>query len=70
MARLIHGVAVASAPRRADPLTDLTLLLNRLQRTILHADSEREARLRESEFEREKAKAVRNRQCQLELYLR
>jgi hypothetical protein len=59
MARLIHGMVVSPAARRGDPLTDLTLLLSRLQRTILHADAEREARLRESEFEREKAHAVR-----------
>jgi hypothetical protein len=45
-------------PRRTDPLADLTVLLSRLQRSILHADAEREARLRESEFEREKARAV------------
>ncbi|KAK4250546.1 hypothetical protein C7999DRAFT_11693 [Corynascus novoguineensis] len=57
MARLIPGVTATPTPRRADPLTDLTLLLSRLQRTILHADAEREARLRESEFEREKARA-------------
>ena len=58
MARLIHGVTATPVPRRADPLTDLSLLLSRLQRTILHADAEREARLKESEFEREKAHAV------------
>ncbi|KAL2181961.1 uncharacterized protein P884DRAFT_254128 [Thermothelomyces heterothallicus CBS 202.75] len=57
MARLMPGMTAASIPRRADPLTDLTLLLSRLQRTILHADAEREERLRESEFEREKAQA-------------
>ncbi|KAK4242412.1 hypothetical protein C8A03DRAFT_40227 [Achaetomium macrosporum] len=57
MARLIHGVPVTPIPRRTEPLTDLALLLNRLQRTILHADAEREARLRESEFERDKARA-------------
>ncbi|KAL1842850.1 hypothetical protein VTJ49DRAFT_4017 [Mycothermus thermophilus] len=57
MARLIHGVAMSPAPRQGDPLTDLSMLLSRLQRTILHADAEREARLRESEFEREKAHA-------------
>ncbi|KAK4034919.1 hypothetical protein C8A01DRAFT_48807 [Parachaetomium inaequale] len=57
MARLIPGVTATPIPRRADPLTDLTLLLGRLQRTILHADAEREARLREGEFEREKARA-------------
>lgn len=59
MVQLIPGVtAAAPATRRANPLTDLTLLLNRLQRTILHADAEREARLRASEFEREKSQAV------------
>lgn len=59
MVQLIPGVTVASPnTRRANPLTDLTLLLSRLQRTILHADAEREARLRTSEFEREKAQAV------------
>ncbi|KAK4151765.1 hypothetical protein C8A00DRAFT_35575 [Chaetomidium leptoderma] len=57
MARLIPGVTATPIPRRGNPLTDLTLLLGRLQRTILHADTEREARLRESEFEREKAHA-------------
>ncbi|KAH6841104.1 hypothetical protein B0I37DRAFT_386135 [Chaetomium sp. MPI-CAGE-AT-0009] len=57
MARLISGVTPTPVPRRADPLTDLTLLLSRLQRTILHADAERDARLRESDFEREKAHA-------------
>ena len=57
MARLIHGTA-SSAPttRHADPLTDLNRLLQRLQQTILHADAEREARLRANEFEREKAR--------------
>jgi hypothetical protein len=58
MARVIPGLTPTPIPRRADPLTDLTLLLSRLQRTILHADAEREARLRESDFEREKAHAV------------
>ncbi|KAL2018903.1 hypothetical protein VTK56DRAFT_10270 [Thermocarpiscus australiensis] len=58
MARLIPGVAAASqTARRADLVTDLTLLLSRLQRTILHADAEREARLRASEYERAKAQA-------------
>ncbi|KAL2201589.1 hypothetical protein P885DRAFT_25463 [Corynascus similis CBS 632.67] len=57
MARLIPGVTATATFRRTDPLTDLTLLLSRLQRAILHADAEREARLRESEFEREKARA-------------
>lgn len=49
------GLPATPVPRRADPLTDLTLLLSRLQRTILHADAERETRLKQSEFEREKA---------------
>ncbi|KAL2271881.1 hypothetical protein VTJ83DRAFT_1252 [Remersonia thermophila] len=57
MARVLHGAAISSAPRGGDPLADLSLLLSRLQRTILHADAEREARLRKSEFEREKAHA-------------
>ncbi len=56
MARLIHGLAETPAPRRADPLTNLTLLLSRLQRTIVHADADRETRLKESAFEREKAR--------------
>ncbi|KAK0711582.1 hypothetical protein B0H67DRAFT_611635 [Lasiosphaeris hirsuta] len=56
MVRLIHGIAVpAPSTRQADPLTDLNRLLDRLQQTILRADAEREARLRASEFEREKA---------------
>ncbi|KAK3357227.1 hypothetical protein B0T25DRAFT_538596 [Lasiosphaeria hispida] len=55
MVRLIHGIAVSTpSTRHADPLTDLNRLLNRLQQTILRADAEREARLRASEFEREK----------------
>lgn len=59
MVQLIPGVTTPlPAARRTDPLTDLTVLLNRLQRTILHADAEREARLRANEFEREKAQAV------------
>ncbi|KAK4193605.1 hypothetical protein QBC35DRAFT_1348 [Podospora australis] len=56
MAQFVPGItASAPATRNADPLTDLNLLLSRLQRTILHADAEREARLKESEFERAKA---------------
>ncbi|KAK4465727.1 hypothetical protein QBC42DRAFT_260815 [Cladorrhinum samala] len=57
MVQLIPGITPAASPatRNADPLNDLTILLNRLQRTILHADAEREARLKENEFEREKA---------------
>ncbi|KXX79019.1 hypothetical protein MMYC01_204300 [Madurella mycetomatis] len=57
MAQLIPGVMATPAVRHADPLTDLTLLLSRLQQTILHADAEREARLRASEYERAKARA-------------
>lgn len=55
MARLVHGVA-SSSPivRHADNLTDLNRLLTRLQQTIVHADAEREARLRASEYERQK----------------
>ncbi|KAI1757824.1 hypothetical protein F4782DRAFT_525639 [Xylaria castorea] len=56
MARLTHGPVT---PRRSvsnpDSLTDLTRLLNRLQQSILHADAERERRLRTSEHERNKA---------------
>ncbi|KAK5653094.1 hypothetical protein OQA88_9192 [Cercophora sp. LCS_1] len=57
MARLIHGVAVSSPTTgHTNSLTDLNRLLSRLQQTILRADAEREARLRSSEFEREKAR--------------
>ncbi|KAI1743744.1 hypothetical protein F4680DRAFT_355646 [Xylaria scruposa] len=56
MARLTHGPVT---PRRSvsnpDSLTDLTRLLDRLQQSILHADAERERRLRTSEHERNKA---------------
>ncbi|KAJ3575969.1 hypothetical protein NPX13_g3852 [Xylaria arbuscula] len=56
MARLTHGPVT---PRRSvsnpDSLTDLTRLLSRLQQSILHADAERERRLRTSEHERNKA---------------
>ena len=61
MVRYIPGLTttgVTPVARPADPLTDLTRLLNRLQQTILRADAEREARLRASEYEREKAQAV------------
>ncbi|KAK4115029.1 hypothetical protein N656DRAFT_747714 [Canariomyces notabilis] len=58
MARLTAGITTTPSFRqRVDPLTDLSLLLSRLQRTILHGDAEREARLRSSEFERAKAQA-------------
>ncbi|KAI1167965.1 hypothetical protein F5B18DRAFT_340889 [Nemania serpens] len=56
MARLTHAPVT---PRRSvsgpDSLTDLTRLLDRLQQSILHADAERERRLRTSEYERNKA---------------
>ncbi|RWA13874.1 hypothetical protein EKO27_g1255 [Xylaria grammica] len=56
MARLTQGPIT---PRRSasnpDSLTDLTRLLGRLQQSILHADAERERRLRTSEHERNKA---------------
>jgi hypothetical protein len=59
MARLIQGLAgPAPVARSADPLTDLTRLLNRLQQTVLRADAERERRLRASEFERRKVEKV------------
>ncbi len=61
MARLTQ-VPIAP-PRRdatnSDFLTDLNRLLDRLQQTILHADAEREKRLRTSEYERTKARIVR-----------
>ncbi|KAK3989524.1 hypothetical protein QBC44DRAFT_84675 [Cladorrhinum sp. PSN332] len=57
MVQLIPGItpATSSINRNPDPLNDLTVLLNRLQRTIIHADAEREARLKDNEYEREKA---------------
>lgn len=59
MARLTHAPVT---PRRSvsgpDSLTDLTRLLDRLQQSILHADAERERRLRTSEYERNKAGIV------------
>lgn len=59
MARLAQA---PMTPRRTisnpDSLTDLNRLLARLQQNIIHADAERERRLRASEYERSKAKAV------------
>ncbi|KAI1180352.1 hypothetical protein F4777DRAFT_529908 [Nemania sp. FL0916] len=56
MARLSHEPVT---PRRSvshsDSLADLGRLLSRLQQNILHADAERERRLRASEHERNKA---------------
>ncbi|KAI0013998.1 hypothetical protein F4779DRAFT_201443 [Xylariaceae sp. FL0662B] len=55
MARLTQ---VPITPRRSasnpDSLTDLNRLLARLQQNLLHADAERETRLRTSEYERNK----------------
>ncbi|KAI0386149.1 hypothetical protein F5Y04DRAFT_116513 [Hypomontagnella monticulosa] len=57
MARLAQA---PMTPRRTisnpDSLTDLNRLLARLQENILHADAERERRLRTSEYERSKAR--------------
>jgi hypothetical protein len=55
MARLSqdYGMSVPIA-RHTDTFTDLNRLLSRLQQTILRADAEREARLRASEYERER----------------
>ncbi|KAK4456023.1 synaptobrevin [Podospora aff. communis PSN243] len=55
MARLSQDLGMsASSSRHADTFTDLNRLLSRLQQTILRADAEREARLRASEYERER----------------
>ncbi|KAK0636852.1 hypothetical protein B0T17DRAFT_587871 [Bombardia bombarda] len=48
---------VSPSAHSADPLTDLTRLLDRLQQSVLRADQEYDARLRTSELEREKAQA-------------
>ncbi|KAK0623280.1 hypothetical protein B0T14DRAFT_426226 [Immersiella caudata] len=55
MARLSQDSGT-SAPvaKPADTFTDLNRLLDRLQQNILRADAEREARLRASEYERER----------------
>ncbi|KAI0104923.1 hypothetical protein F4776DRAFT_647899 [Hypoxylon sp. NC0597] len=57
MARLAQA---PMTPRRAisnpDCLADFNRLLSRLQENILHADAERERRLRTSEYERSKAR--------------
>jgi hypothetical protein len=69
MARLTQ---VPITPKRSvsnpDSLTDLTRLLARLQQNILHADAEREHRLRTSEYERSKARIVRF--CQFSVSVR
>lgn len=60
MARLVQAPLtqnrVISNP---DALNDLNRLLARLQENILHADADRERRLRASEYERSKARVVR-----------
>ncbi|KAI0448055.1 hypothetical protein F4803DRAFT_545578 [Xylaria telfairii] len=56
MARLTQGpITSRRSVSNQDSLTDLTRLLDRLQQSILHADAERERRLRASEHERNKA---------------
>ncbi|KAI1276551.1 hypothetical protein F5Y07DRAFT_366239 [Xylaria sp. FL0933] len=56
MARLTQGpITPHRSVSNPDSLTDLTRLLDRLQQSILHADAERERRLRTSEHERNKA---------------
>lgn len=49
---------LSPSARAADPLADLTRLLNRLQQTVLRADAERERRLRASEYERRRVETV------------
>lgn len=44
--------------------SELGELLTRLQKTVLHADPEREQRLRRSEYERAKLEAVRGNSLQ------
>ncbi|KAI8634965.1 hypothetical protein F5Y19DRAFT_132148 [Xylariaceae sp. FL1651] len=59
MARLTQGpITQRRGVSNPDSLTDLTRLLGRLQQNILHADAERERRLRTSEYERNKAGIV------------
>lgn len=59
MARITYDpLAPPSRAKPADPIVDLDRLLGRLQQTILRADAERERRLRNSEYEREKARFV------------
>ncbi|KAI0023243.1 hypothetical protein F4780DRAFT_730517 [Xylariomycetidae sp. FL0641] len=56
MARLTQAPVTAHrSVSNPDSLTDLNRLLARLQQSILHADAERERRLRTSEYERNKA---------------
>ncbi|CAJ2506053.1 Uu.00g001830.m01.CDS01 [Anthostomella pinea] len=61
MARLTHEPIT---PRRSvsnpNSLTDLNRLLARLQQSILHADAERERRLRSSQYERNRVGTLAN----------
>lgn len=60
MAQLAYDpLAPPQTSKPTDPLIDLDRLLSRLRQTILRADSDRERRLRASEFEREKVTVVR-----------
>ncbi|KAI2626615.1 hypothetical protein GGR54DRAFT_591671 [Hypoxylon sp. NC1633] len=57
MARLAQApMTPGQTISNTDSLTDLNRLLSRLQENILHADAERERRLRTSEYERSKAR--------------
>ena len=58
MARLTNP-PVATRPF-SDSLVDLDRVLSRLRQTILQADTDREKRLRTSEYERTKAEVVRS----------
>ncbi|ORY63530.1 uncharacterized protein BCR38DRAFT_437071 [Pseudomassariella vexata] len=55
MVRLSHDPITPSRRSDSSSLNDLNRLLSRLQHNILHADAERERRLRTSEYERNKA---------------
>ncbi|KAI0141241.1 hypothetical protein GGR57DRAFT_495953 [Xylariaceae sp. FL1272] len=55
MARLVHEPNTARGASKPDTIHDLTRLLSRLQQNILHANADRERRLRQSEYERNKA---------------
>ncbi|KAI1264042.1 hypothetical protein F5Y18DRAFT_392360 [Xylariaceae sp. FL1019] len=55
MARLVHETSSSKRGPNTDTIHDLTRLLSRLQQNILHANADRERRLRQSEYERNKA---------------
>lgn len=60
MARFTYDpLAPPARAKIADPMVDLNRLLDRLQQTILRADTDRERRLRSSEYERQKLQFVR-----------